>query len=205
MSRREDILSCIDVTTMDRSAHTAPPSPYSKTFPASRAGAAVTHAAGPGGKRFIDFIEPHACVSALVPKHGSKRTATSRVFLSDLLHRLHGQIQGALPARGAFQKRPEIDAGQEAPFALEHLDRQSVSIVAERIDLAGQPRQPRRRFVLDPQARDPDGGRSRASVHISSLAVSTPQNTGKTALNTQKCMSLSLAGPKAGVSREELR
>jgi hypothetical protein len=74
MSRREDDLSCIDVTIMDRSAHTALPSPYSKTFPAFRAGAAFTHAAGLGGKRFIDFIEPHPCVIAFVPKHGSKRT-----------------------------------------------------------------------------------------------------------------------------------
>jgi hypothetical protein len=57
MSRREDILRCIDVTIMDRSAHTALPSPYSKTFPALRAGAAVTHAAGLGGKRFVDFLE----------------------------------------------------------------------------------------------------------------------------------------------------
>jgi hypothetical protein len=72
MSRREDIVSCIDVTIMDRSAHRAVPSPYSKTFPALRAGAAVTHAAGLGGKRFIDFCEPHACVSALVQQHGSK-------------------------------------------------------------------------------------------------------------------------------------
>src|SRR5258708_22065673 len=68
----EDIVSCIDVTIMDRSAHSALPSPYSKIFPAFRAGAAVTHAAGLGGKRFIDFIKPHACVSALVLQHGSK-------------------------------------------------------------------------------------------------------------------------------------
>src|ERR1700730_1883429 len=34
MSRREDIVSCIDVTIMDRSAHSALPSPYSKIFPA---------------------------------------------------------------------------------------------------------------------------------------------------------------------------
>jgi hypothetical protein len=74
MSRREDIVSCIDVTIMDRSAQTALPSSHSKTFPAFRAGAAVTHAAGLGGKRFIDFIEPHPCVSAFIPKHGSKRT-----------------------------------------------------------------------------------------------------------------------------------
>ena len=33
-----------------------------------------THAAGLGGKRFIDFIEPYPCVIAFVPKHGSKRT-----------------------------------------------------------------------------------------------------------------------------------
>jgi hypothetical protein len=36
-------VSCIDVTIMDRSAHSALPSPYSKIFPAFRAGAAVTH------------------------------------------------------------------------------------------------------------------------------------------------------------------
>ena len=72
MSRREDIVSCIDVTIMDRSANTALPSSDSKTFPAFRAGAGVTHAAGLGGKRFVDFFEPHACVIALVLQHGSK-------------------------------------------------------------------------------------------------------------------------------------
>jgi hypothetical protein len=72
MSRREDIVSCIDVTIMDRSAHSALPSSYSKIFPALRAGAAFTHAAGLGGKCFIDFREPHACVSAFVQQHGSK-------------------------------------------------------------------------------------------------------------------------------------
>src|ERR1700680_1356563 len=72
MSRREDNVSCIDVTIMDRSAHSALPSPYSKIFPAFGAGAAFTHTAVLGGKRFIDFIKPHACVSALILQHGSK-------------------------------------------------------------------------------------------------------------------------------------
>src|ERR1700733_4795635 len=72
MSRREDILSCIYVTIMDRFAHRALPSPYSKIFPAFGAGAAVTPAAGLGGKRFIDFGKPHTCVSALILQHGSK-------------------------------------------------------------------------------------------------------------------------------------
>src|SRR6266404_4855415 len=72
MSRREDIVSCIDVTITDRSAHSALPSPYSKIFPAFRAGAAFTHAAGLGGKRFIDLLEPHACVSAFIQQHGSE-------------------------------------------------------------------------------------------------------------------------------------
>src|SRR6202163_1170949 len=72
MSRREDIVSCIDVTIVDRFAHSALPSPYSKIFPAFGAGAAVTHAAGLGGKRFINFIKPHACVSAFILQHGSK-------------------------------------------------------------------------------------------------------------------------------------
>jgi hypothetical protein len=76
MSRREDHVSCIDVTIMDRSAHSALPSAYSKIFPAFRAGAAVTPAAGLGGKRFIDFIKPHACVYALVQQHRSECTPT---------------------------------------------------------------------------------------------------------------------------------
>ena len=74
MPRREDVLSRINVTIMDRFANAALPSSHSKTFPALRAGAAVTHAAGLGGKRFVDFFEPHACVIAFVPKHGSERT-----------------------------------------------------------------------------------------------------------------------------------
>src|SRR5450631_4438630 len=74
MSRREDIVSCIDVTIMDRSAHSALPSAYSKIFPAFGAGAAVTLAAGLGGKRLIDFLEPHACVSAFIRQHGSEHT-----------------------------------------------------------------------------------------------------------------------------------
>ena len=69
-------MSCIDVTIMDRSAHSALPSPYSKIFPAFGAGAAVTHAAGLAGKRFIDFSKPHACVSAFVRQHGSKCAPT---------------------------------------------------------------------------------------------------------------------------------
>jgi len=76
MSRREDVVSRIDVTIMDRSAHSALPSPYSKIFPAFWAGAAFTHAAGLGGERFIDFLKPHACVSAFVQQHGSKCAPT---------------------------------------------------------------------------------------------------------------------------------
>src|SRR5665213_4396904 len=72
MSRREDIVSCIDVTMMDRSAHSALPSSYSEIFPAFGAGAAFTHATGLGAKRFIDFLKPHACVSAFIQQHGSE-------------------------------------------------------------------------------------------------------------------------------------
>jgi hypothetical protein len=72
MARREDDVSCIDVSIMDRFAHSALPSPYSKIFPAFGAGAAFTPAAGLGGKRFIDFIKPHACVSAFILQHGSE-------------------------------------------------------------------------------------------------------------------------------------
>jgi hypothetical protein len=88
-------VSRIDVTIMDRFAHSAPPSPYSKIFPAFGAGAAVTHAAGLGGKRFIDFRKPHACVSAFIQQHGSK-CAPARIE-----HRL-----GLSPIRDLGVNRP---------------------------------------------------------------------------------------------------
>jgi hypothetical protein len=87
-------VSCIDVTIMDRFAHSALPSPYSKVFPAFRTGAAATPAAGLGGKRFIDFIKPHACVVALVQQHGSECTLTR------IEHRLG---QSSLCERGGIQ------------------------------------------------------------------------------------------------------
>jgi hypothetical protein len=91
MSRREDNVSCIDVTIVDRVAHSALPSSYSKIFPAFGAGAAVTPAAGLGGKRFIDFIKPHACAIALVQQHGSE-CAPTRIE--------HGLCQSSLGERG---------------------------------------------------------------------------------------------------------
>jgi hypothetical protein len=92
MSRREDILSSIDVTIMDRTAGATRPSSDSKTFPVFGAGAAVTHTAGLGGKSFIDFIEPHACVSAFILQHGSK-CAPTRVLV------LHPQTQDSSRGR----------------------------------------------------------------------------------------------------------
>ncbi len=86
--------------------------------------------------------------------------SASRIFFGDLLHRLLGQIQGALPASGPYQKRPKIAAGQEAPFALEYLDGQFVTIVEYGVDLAGQRGEGRPVFVLDPQVQNADRCRS---------------------------------------------
>src|SRR5712671_527224 len=404
MSRREDIVSCIDVTIIDRSAHNALPSPYSKIFPAFRAGAAVTHAAGLGGKRLIDFIKPHACVSALVQQHGSEcaltgieyrlglsglcerggihvadkestvgldqagaqvvqeifapirdlgvdrsgslsmarplgaskegfqvavkalgldrrqslitergkslqpqidaqardraiedrsdrgsisliprlrarhtdiqipasaavfaeiartqfdasqtvavpqRQPTSRevhlspsitnrsdlkgnpaegpactatlapgqsdfsmlaapprVFFRDLLHRLDGQMQGAVTARDLFEERPEIESRQKPPLALEHLDRQFVAVIEYRVDLTRQAAKPGGVLVLHPQAQNPSSGRSRAG-HPYSIPTNRPVTPSKTSRNADHGIhaalraSLSLAGLKAGVS-----
>src|SRR5260370_15792599 len=70
MSRREDIVSCIDVTIMDRSAHSALPSSYSKIFPALRAGAAFTQASGLRRKSFIDLPRPHTVLRPSVQQPG---------------------------------------------------------------------------------------------------------------------------------------
>jgi hypothetical protein len=112
MSRREDIVSCIDVTIMDRSAHSALPSPYSKIFPAFWAGAAFTLAAGLGGKRFIDFSKPHACVSAFVLQHGSK-CAPARIE-----HRLG--LSGLCESRGIHV------ADEQSPVGLDQTGAQFV-------------------------------------------------------------------------------
>lgn len=71
--RRENVTSRVAVPIMSRAANKTGPYSHSKTLPALRAGAAVTHAAGLGGKRFVDLLEPHSCVIAFVPKHGSQR------------------------------------------------------------------------------------------------------------------------------------
>jgi hypothetical protein len=112
MSRREDILSSIDVTIVNRSAHIALPSSYSKIFLASRASAAVTHAAGLGGKRFIDFGKPHACVSAFVQQHGSKCAPTG--------------IEHRLGLSGLGQRRGIYVANEESPVGLDQTGAQFV-------------------------------------------------------------------------------
>jgi hypothetical protein len=208
MSRREDIVSCIDVTIMDRSAHRALPSPYSKTFPAFRAGAAVTHAAGLGGKRFIDFIEPHACVSALVPKHGSKRTPPRiehGLRLSSLCKGGSIHVANEEVTRTQLKVLQAITVPQRKPASRE-VDLPGA--VANGPDLEGNP--PQRAphaaaFALDPQAQDADSRRSRPTVHIYSIATLRLENAEETMLDPQKCEPLSLAALNAGVSGGERR
>jgi hypothetical protein len=131
MSRREDIVSCIDVTMMDRFAHSALPSPYSKTLPAFRAGAAVTHAAGLGGKRFVDLCKPHACVSAFIQQDGSERAPSGGVNRS-----------GSPSMAGALCAGQE---GFQVAVKARRLDRWQ-SLITER----GKSLQPQ----IDAQARD---------------------------------------------------
>src|SRR5919109_1143966 len=57
---------------MMRTADTTDPFSDSKTFPALRASAAVTRAAGLGRVSFLDFLEPHSRPMALVPELGSQ-------------------------------------------------------------------------------------------------------------------------------------
>jgi len=202
MSRREDNLSRIDVTIMDRSAPAALPSPYSKTFPAFRAGAAVTHAAGLGGKRFIDFIEPHPCVSAFVPKHGSKRTPP-RIEHGLRLPSLckGGSVHVANESRSLSRGHTDIQIPASREVDLP-------GAVANGPDLEGNP--PQRAphaaaFALDPQAQDADSRRSRPTVHIYSIATLRLENAEETMLDPQKCEPLFLAALNAGVSGGERR
>jgi hypothetical protein len=45
-------------------------------------------------------------------------------------------MQGTLTARGPFEEWPEIKSRQETPLALEHFDRQLVTVIEYRVDLA---------------------------------------------------------------------
>jgi hypothetical protein len=187
-------VSCIDVTIMDRSAHRALPSPYSKLFPAFRSGAAVTHAAGLGGKRFIDLRKPHACVSALVLQHGSKCTP------SGIEHRLGLNGSGPLGLPGA------LCAGQgRLPVAVETLGIDRRAIITEGCKALQSQIDPdaRDRAIED---RDPDSGGAR-TVHPYSIPKRppiTPRQTSRNAGHRRHAplrVSLSLARLKAGVPR----
>jgi hypothetical protein len=189
MSRREDILSSIDVKIMDRSANTARPSSYSKTLPASTplfAGHADIEIPSPGE---VDLASAIANRSHLQwsPAQGPSRTAalapgeadfsmlpaTPGVFLSNLLHGLHGKMQGTIAARYTLEKRSEIESGEKPPVALKHFGRQFVAVVVDGVDSAGQPREPSGVLVLHPHAKNPYRGRSRA-VHLYSISRDHP-------------------------------
>jgi hypothetical protein len=77
MPDRKNVSSRIHVAVMHRAAIAAGPFSYSKTFAAFGASATIAPTAGLGGMRFVDLLEPHACASALVPKHGSQRAPAS--------------------------------------------------------------------------------------------------------------------------------
>jgi hypothetical protein len=215
-------VSCIDVTIMDRFAHSALPSSYSKIFPAFGAGAAVTPAAGLGGKRFAsianrsdlkgDPAEGAACTATSAPGEAdfSMLSAPPRVFFGDLLHRLDGKMQGTVPARDPFEIRPEIKPRQKPPLALEHLDRQFDAIIKYRGDLARQAAKPRGVLVLHPQAQDPSSAGRSVAGHPYSLPKSHPIAPRQTSRNAgrgrhaRRGVSLSFAGLRAGVSRGEI-
>jgi hypothetical protein len=155
--------------------------------------------------------ERPAGTTTLAPRQSdfSMLTPAPRVFFRDLLHRLDGQMQGAITARDPFEERPEIKSRQKPPLALEHFDRQFVAVIEDRVDLARQAREPRGMFVLHPQAQDPSSGRPRAG-HPYSIPTNHPITPPKTPRNARRGLhaalraSLSLAGLKASVSRGEI-
>jgi hypothetical protein len=163
MSRREDNVGCINVAIMDRFAHSALPSPYSKIFPAFWASAAVTHVdLSASITNRSDFkgnpAQRTACTVTLAPGQpdSSMLSAPSRIFFRDLLHRLNGKIQRTVAARDPFEERPEIESRQKPSLTLEHFRRQLVAVIEHCVDLARQAAKPGGVFVLHPQAQDPD-------------------------------------------------
>jgi hypothetical protein len=155
--------------------------------------------------------EGPASTTTLAPGESnfSMLPAPPRVFFRDLLYRLDGKMQSAVAARDPFEKRPKIKSRQKPSLALEHFGRQVVAIIKDRVDLAGQAAQPRGVLVLHPQAQDPNSGRSRTG-HPYSIPKTYRTTSSQTSRNAdrgrqaRRRVSLSLAGLKAGVSREEI-
>jgi hypothetical protein len=182
MSRREDNVSCIDVTIMDRFAHSAVLTEITRTQfkvtetiavperqPTSREvdlSAAIANCSDLKGNP----AEGPACTTTLAPGQPNflMLPAPSRVFFRDLLHRLDRKMQGTVTARSAFSV-----------------------------------------LVLHPQAQDPNGGTSRTG-HLYSLPKFYPITPWQTSRNAHRGtdarvrVSLSLGGLKAGVSRGEI-
>jgi hypothetical protein len=159
MSRRESVVSRIIVTITDRSANAALPLSYSKTFPAFRAGAAFTLATGLGGKRFVDFFEPHACVIAFIPKHGSERTPPcirNRLRLSGLGVNRSGTGSlsrslraGQLRLQIAVEPLAEAVPQRHPPSGEVHL----AAAIADRFDLVSRPRELHPKPLAEPYVR----------------------------------------------------
>jgi hypothetical protein len=231
MSRREDIVSCIDVTIMDRCAHRALPSPDSKIFPAFGAGAAVTHAAGLGGKRFRDLGMNR---SNSVSMAGALCAGQERFQIAV---KAIGIDRWSLITERGKRAQPQIDSHTRHRTIEDRTDGGFISLlrsIANCSDLEGYPAEraagtttltpgepnfsmlsaPPRVFFRDLLHRL-DGQMQGAVADLARQAAkprrvhpySIPkllQNTGKTVLNTQKRLLLSLAGLNVVVSREEL-
>jgi hypothetical protein len=210
---------------MDRSAHRALPSPYSEIFPAFGAGAAVTHAAGLGGKRFVDFSKPHACVSAFVLQHGSKCAPARiehRLGLSGLCESGGIHVADEDSTVGLHQSGAQLVQEIFAPIRNLGVNRSgSVSIAGAlgagqhgfqvAVKALGLDRRQslitaRGMLVLHSQAQDPNSGNSRAGhpYSIPKNHLITPWQTSRNASRGRHArlrVSLSLAGLKASVSR----
>jgi hypothetical protein len=215
MSRREDNVSCIDVTIMDRSAHSALPSPYSKIFPAFGAGAAVTHAAGLGGKRFIDFRKPHACVSALVQQHGSKCAPARiehRLGLSGLLGLDRRQ---SLITERRKRAQPQINAQTRDRAIEDRTDGGFISLLPPALctgytdiqipaSAAVFTETPRTQFKSPQTVAVPQRQPTSREVDLSPSIANRSSRNAARGRHARPCVSLSLAGPKASVSRREI-
>jgi hypothetical protein len=224
-------VSCIDVTIMDRSAHTDIQIPASAavfaeiTRPQFEVAQPIAVPQRKPSTREVDLSPSIAncsdlkgnppkrppCPTALAPGQPNflMLSAPPCIFFRDLLHRLDRKMQGTVTARSAFEERPEIKSRQETPLALEHLDRQLVAVIEDQVDLARQAAKPLSVLVLHPQAQDPNSATSRAG-HPYSLPKFYPITPWQTSRNANRGRHArvrvlpSLAGLKAGVSRGEI-
>ena len=159
--------------------------------------------------------EASANAMALAPSQFQLAILRARpgVLLSRLLHRLDRQRQSIITACRPFKVRPKVEARQEAVLTLDHLHRQLVAVIPDRVDLTAQAGEERGVLIFNTDAKHTNrrrhsnlrfsgwSGVGRLAIHSYSIPKDSSLRKGSEKRGVLAHAALSLTGLKADVSR----